>query len=242
MILEGIVGLLVKARRTPTLQGVSDIILNFQLGNTFSGNGASPGNLPQGWCYSLINQVSVRYGSSAQYFFTGAQIYLQNLHDAETDIKQDLISQLGGNALVGNACKNATGAVYLKLPHNSCRADGKPLPFPSDCLVQPIIITVQLNNPGATAAAGGIWVPGASGGVQTIPGPLVKAQMCVRQEVMADSADLLARRVDMNTHAYAYPLLYFPQQAVSINLTNTGDVQTVNLTGFRAKTLWLCAY
>jgi hypothetical protein len=35
------------------LQGVSDIILNFQLGSTFGGGGASPGNLPQGWAYSL---------------------------------------------------------------------------------------------------------------------------------------------------------------------------------------------
>jgi hypothetical protein len=192
--------------------------------------------------YNRINQVSVRYGSSAQYFFTGQQIYLQNLFDAENATKRDQLASLGGNALVGNACKNATAAVYLKLPHNSCRADGKPLPFPSDCLVQPIIITVQLNDPGATTVAGGIWVPGASGGVQTIPGPLAAAQMCVRQEVMADSADLLARRVDMNTHAYTLPLAYFPQQAVNINLANTSAVQTVNLTGFRAKPLWLCAY
>jgi hypothetical protein len=46
-------------------QGVSDILLYFQLGTTFSGSGASPANLPQGWGYSLINQVSIRYGSSA---------------------------------------------------------------------------------------------------------------------------------------------------------------------------------
>lgn len=178
------------------LQGVSDILLNFQLGGTFSGDGTTPANLPQGWCYSLISQVSVRYGSSAQYFFTGQQIFLQNLHDAENATKRDQIASLGGNALVGNACKNAIGSVFLKLPHNSCRADGKPLPFPSDLLVQPIIVTVQLVDPSALASAGGIWVAGASAGVQTIPGPLASAQMCVRQEIMADSADLLARRVN----------------------------------------------
>jgi len=178
------------------LQGVSDILLNFQLGSTFSGDGTTPANLPQGWCYSLLSQVSVRYGSSAQYFFTGQQIFLQNLHDAENATKRDQIASLGGNALVGNACKNAIGSVFLKLPHNSCRADGKPLPFPSDLLVQPIIVTVQLVDPSALASAGGIWVAGASAGVQTIPGPLASAQMCVRQEIMADSADLLARRVN----------------------------------------------
>ena len=120
------------------------------------------------------------------------------------------------------------------MPHNSPRAEGKPLPFPSDLLVQPIIITIQLNDPSALVANGGIFVAGASGGVQTINAPLASAQMCVRQEIMADSADLLARRVDMNSHAYVLPLKYFPQQMVSINLASSAATQTVNLTGFRA--------
>jgi hypothetical protein len=76
-------------------------------------------------------------------------------------------------------------------------------------------------------------VPGTSGSA-TIAAPLASAQLQVRQEMMADSADLLARRVDMNTHAYTFPLKYFPQQQVSINLASTSAVQTVNLTGFRA--------
>ena len=187
-------------------QGVSDIVCNFELGTVFSGNQATPANLPQGWCYSLINQVSIRYGSSAQYFFTGQQIYLQNLLDCENATKRDALSALGGLALVGAACAGATGSVYINLPHNSPRADGKPLPFPSDLLVQPIIITIQLNDPSALVSAGGIFVAGVTGGVQTINAPLVSAQMCVRQEIMADSADLLARRVDMNSHAYTFPL------------------------------------
>jgi len=82
--------------------------------------------------YNRINQVSIRYGSSAQYFFTGAQIFLQNMFDAENATKRDQIASLGGNALVGAACVGATAAVYLNLPHNSPRADGKPLPFASD--------------------------------------------------------------------------------------------------------------
>jgi hypothetical protein len=60
----------------------------------------------------------------------------------------------------------------------------------------------------------------------------------VKQEMMSDSADLLARRVDMNSHAYTFPLKYFPQQEVQIN-AGTGSVSasapvSVNLTGFRA--------
>ena len=217
-------------------QGISDVILAFTLGGAYTGGGSTPASLPQGWGYSMIQQVSVRYGSSAQYFFTGQQLYLQNLLDCENGTKRDALAAFGGVAYSGTAIP-ATGAqayCYLNLPHNSPRADGKPLPFPSDLLVQPIIITVQLNDPGAQVSAGGIWVPGVSGGLQTIPGPLAFAQMQVKQEMMADSADLLARRVDMNTHAYTFPLKYFPQQMVSINLASSADVQTVNLTGFRA--------
>ena len=209
-------------------QGVSDIILNFQLGT-----GSPTGNLPQGWGYALINQVSVRYGSSAQYFFTGQQMYLQNLYECENGTKRDALSTLGGNALAGSAASGASAFCYLNLPHNSPRVEGKPLPFPSDLLTQPIVITIQLNDPSALASAGGIWVAGASGS-STISGGLAFAQMQVRQEMMADSADLLARRVDMNTHAYTFPLKYFPQQQVSVNLAATANKQTVNLTGFRA--------
>jgi hypothetical protein len=211
-------------------QGVSDIILQFQFGGTTQ---TPTANLPLGWGYSLINQVSVRYGSSAQYFFTGQQIFLQSMFDCDNSVKRDKMASLGGNALITTACIGAEANVYLNLPHNSPRADGKPLPFPSDLLVQPIIITVQLNNQSALVQNGGIWVEGAGGGNVPITGNLAVANMIVKQEIMSDSADLLARRVDMNSHAYTYPLKYFPQQMVTINLANS-TTQAVNLTGFRA--------
>jgi hypothetical protein len=114
------------------------------------------------------------------------------------------------------------------LPHNSPRADGKPLPFPSDLLVQPIIITVELNT------VSSIFVSDGGGAATNVPTALVEAQLQVKQEMMSDSADLLARRVDMNTHAYTFPLKYFPQQEVQISLANSAVAQSVNLTGFRA--------
>ena len=210
-------------------QGVSDIVLYFKLADC---SGAANCMLPQGWGYSLIKSVSVRYGSSAQYFFTGTQIYLQNLWDSEDGVKQTQLASLGGNATANAALQTAAGRqpeayVYLNLPHNSPRADGKPLPFPSDLLVQPIIITVELN-PVASA-----FVAEAGDTPSGLPTSLDSAQMQVKQEMMSDSADLLARRVDMNTHAYTFPLKYFPQQEVVINLQNSTS-QTVNLTGFRA--------
>ena len=111
--------------------GVSDIIAQF-VTPAVSGANYTTLALNQGWGYALIARLSVRYGSSAQYFFSGAQMYLQNLIDAENSQKALDISTLGGNAYVGSACADKTAYVYIKLPHNSVRAAGKPLPFPSD--------------------------------------------------------------------------------------------------------------
>lgn len=180
-------------------QGVSDIVLYFQMpaeGAFGLTNDASGSQLVEGWAYSLIKSVSVRYGSSAQYFFSGAQIWLQNFWDSETGTKRDQLAALGGNPVIGgNGVAGQKGFVYLNLPHNSPRADGKPLPFPSDLLVQPIVLTIELN---PTSAA---FISVAGGGNGTLPTQLSAAQMRVKQELMSDSADLLARRVDMNTHA-----------------------------------------
>jgi hypothetical protein len=146
-------------------------------------------------------------------------------------VKRDQLCALGGNATGNAALQTPAGRrpeayLYLNLPHDSPRADGKPLPFPSDLLVQPIIITVELNPIASVFLASG-------GTPANLPTALDLAELQVKQEMMSDSADLLARRVDMNTHAYTYPLKYFPQQEVQINLQNQLS-QTVNLTGFRA--------
>ena len=153
-------------------------------------------------------------------------MFLQNLIDAENTQKATDIAQLGGNALAGSSCANANAYVYLKLPHNSVRAAGKPLPFPSDLLVQPIVVTVEmyalnqiLINQGAAPSTG--------------PASLAAAQLQVKQEMLTDSSDLLARRVDMNSHAATVPLMYFAQQEVQVPITSDSgnSLQSVNLTG-----------
>jgi hypothetical protein len=217
--------------------GVSDIILQFT--TPLQGqSGADYTNLAlnAGWGYALINRLSVRYGSSAQYFWSGPQMYLQNMLDAEINSKSDNLTTLGGASLTGTAaasaggCGGATAYVYLKLPHNSVRAAGKPLPFPSDLLVQPIVITVELFSPQAIVFAN------TSGVITTAPATLASAQMQVKQEMLTDTSDQLARRVDMNTHAYTFPLMYFCQQEVQIPIAGsaTSLTNSVNLTGFRA--------
>ena len=209
--------------------GVSDIIMQFVTPAAGAGAVYTLLALNQGWGYALINRISVRYGSSAQYFWTGAQMYLQNLLDCENAPKQDAIPALGGSALAGAAAAGATAYVYLKLPHNSIRANGKPLPFPTDLLVQPIVCTVELFSLAAIMTNQG-------GTLATAPSTLASAQMQVKQEMLTDSSDQLARRVDMNSHAYTLPLQYFCQQETQVQVTSsaTSLTQSVNLTGFRA--------
>ena len=210
--------------------GVSDIILQFALPASTGANYTS-GALSSGWGYALINRLSVRYGSSAQYFWSGPQMWLENVLDAENNPKVDALLQLGGNAGVGAALGNAQASVYLKLPHNSVRADGKPLPFPSDLLVQPIVITVELFSPTQIITNQGAAAPFTVG-----PTALASAQLQVKQEMLTDSSDQLARRVDMNSHAYTFPLQYFAQQETTTSVTSDANnsVNSINLTGFRA--------
>ena len=214
-------------------QGISDIVLTFTLPTTAAGANYANAASSSGWGYSLINRISVRYGSSAQYFFTGSQVWLQNVWDAETNSKADAMLQMGGASLVASALSGAQANVYLKLPHNSCRAAGKPLPFPSDLLVQPIVVTVELFavNQILTNQTGGATAP-----LATAPTSLAAAQMCVKQEMLTDTSDLLARRVDMNSHALTFPLPYFAQQETTISFTSDANngLNVLNLTGFRA--------
>lgn len=206
-------------------QGVSDIVVELVMPTGYTATGLA---LNRGWGYGLVSRLSVRYGSSAQYFWSGQQLLLQNLMDAENSVKADQILALGGNAASGSAILGSQAYLYLKLPHNSCRAQGKPLPFPSDLLVQPIVITIELLPPVSVV----IFQTG--GNTALVPSQLNSAQLQVKQEMLTDSSDLLARRVDMNSNAYTFPLPYFCQQETTVPLQATASSQSVNLTGFRA--------
>lgn len=219
-------------------QGVSDIIVGLELPtrNDISGANSYYGlATTRGWGYQALRSVSVRYGSSAQYFFTGQQILEQNMIDCENDTKRDALLLIGGQSAASDDIRtdvtNRRAYLYLNLPHNSPRAEGKPLPFPSDLLVQPIVITIEMNNISDLFYS---YAPTArAGGYGTAPTSFSKAYIQVRQDMMSDSADLLSRRVDMNTHAYTFPLKYFPQQEVQVRL-GAGTTHQVNLSGFRA--------
>lgn len=209
--------------------GISDVVVRLKLpavGGSVSYTNASLNN---SWSASLVRTISVRYGGSSQFFWTGAQMFAQNMLDAENDAKRDALVNLAGTFAVGSACAGAEGLLYINLPHNSPRAEGKPLPFPSDLLTQPIVVTIELN--AISSIFGGSNSVAPSG----LPSALDTAELQITQEYMSDTADLLARRVDMNTHAISVPLKYFAQQEV-LNTFNAGSPasQQINLTGFRA--------
>jgi hypothetical protein len=159
-------------------------------------------------------------------------MFLQNLLDAENSTKANSIAEIGGNAIQdasGTRIAGASAYLYLKLPHNSVRASGKPLPFPSDLLVQPIVVTIEM-----LAANSALIVTTSGGNVANAPASLANAEIQVKQEMLTDSSDLLSRRVDMNSNAYCFPLPYFCQQEVQVAIPSGTTSQSVNLTGFRA--------
>lgn len=209
--------------------GVSDILCRLTLPAVGGGVSYTNACVNDGWGYSLIRTISVRYGGSSQYFWTGSQMLAQNLLDCENQSKVDALLKLGGTFAVGADCAGAEALLYINLPHNSPRAEGKPLPFPSDLLTQPIVVTIELN------AISSIFGGSNSASPTALPSALALAELQVNQEYMSDTADLLARRVDMNTHAISVPLKYFAQQEV-LNTFNAGAPasQQINLTGFRA--------
>jgi hypothetical protein len=73
---------------------------------------------------------------------------------------------------------------------------------------------------------------GGAGLLAAAPAALQTASLQVKQEMLTDTSDQLARRVDMNSHAATFVLPYFCQQ-VTTNTVSAGSNST-SLTGFRA--------
>ena len=210
----------------PPNMGVQDVVCQF----SFAGLAAQTGlALPRGWGYALIKQVSFRYGGSSQYFLTGDQI-LQNAlrRQPNRSAANDLLT-LGGNFASSGTTPDLSvrqvANVVLTLPHNVPSGVGKSHPFPSDLLTQQIQITVELN------PVYSIWTVNA--GASPVPTTLASAQFQVQQVVLNNAGDALARRVDMSTNAYAFPV-EFVQQEQQIPLASGTGSQSIVLTGFRS--------
>lgn len=208
----------------PPQNGIQDIVCTF--GFNAPGNVAGLA-LPNGWAYSLIRQVSFRYGGSSQYFISGQQL-LQNALRCQTSRSScDDLFNLGGNYSAGASLAGSGttlfGSVVLRLPHNVCSGVGKSHPLPTDCLTQQVQITVELNQPGT------IWTNVAQATLPSACTSLAVANFQVQQVMLNNQGDALARRVDLATKAYAFPC-EFVQQEIALPLLSS----SLTLTGFRS--------
>jgi hypothetical protein len=209
-------------------QGVSDVLLAVQL-PVQAYNGLA---LPRGWLYRMIRQVSVRYGGSSQYFFTGEQILVQNLRECTSPSTRDALFELGGAELLKPLDFQGDSLyayVPLNLPHSSPNGGlEKPNPFPTELLNQPIVITVEMANP----ADAFIVASPAVAAQSAAPTQFEDAWFQIRQ-IHAHDAGALMRPMGAGA-GYSYPLKAFYQNEIQVQLTNSAAEQNITLTGFRA--------
>ena len=222
-------------------QGLSDVILGAKLpaqGGDVDYTGLA---LPRGWLYQLINRISVRYGSSSQYFWTGAQVLIENLREMPNPTTRDQLFQLGGAAMTGAAVVSpaAPGAgdfagdnlyayAYLNLPHCSPNGSmGKPNPFPTELIGQPVVVTLEMNYLPSIFSS----VAGGSGSLVGAPQALDDAYFQIRQVHAKDAGELMSMPGGKG-HAYSFPTKAFYQNEIQVNLSGQTTYQPL-LTGFR---------
>jgi len=219
----------------PPNNGIQDIVLEMVMPAVGSGQEANL-ELPRGWGYALIKQVSFRYGGSSQYFLQGDQILQNALRKQTSRTSADDILTLGGQyatgagGAAGNLDTASTATVVLTLPHNVPSGVGKAHPLPTDLLTQQCQVTVELKTPREVF---GVRAAGGAPALAAIPAGLASAQFQVQQVMFNNQGDSLARRVDMASNAYAFPA-EFVQQVARIPLANSAQSQPVVLTGFRS--------
>jgi hypothetical protein len=220
-------------------QGLSDVILGAELpaqGGDVDYTGLA---LPRGWLYQLINRISVRYGSSSQYFWTGAQVLVENLREMPNPTTRDQLFQLGGAAMVGGVVGSPASAgdfagdnlyayAYLNLPHNSPNGSlSKPNPFPTELIGQPVVVTVEMNFlPGIFSS-----VAGGTGSLVGAPQALSDAYFQIKQIHAKDAGELMSMPGGKG-HAYSFPTKAFYQNEIQVNLSGQTTYQPL-LTGFR---------
>jgi hypothetical protein len=212
-------------------QGLSDVILGAELpaqGGDVDYTGLA---LPRGWLYSLINRISVRYGSSSQYFWTGAQVLVENLREMPNPETRDQLFQLGGasmSTLGAFAGDNLYAYAYLNLPHNSPNGSlSKPNPFPTELIGQPVVVTVEMNFLPSIFSS----VAGGTGSLAGAPTALSDAYFQIKQIHAKDAGELMSMPGGKG-HAYSFPTKAFYQNEIQVQLSGQTTYQPL-LTGFR---------
>lgn len=222
--------------------GLSHVILTATLpaatGTLWTSIGMS-----QGWLYSMIERVSIRIAGSQVMTYSGQQLLIDNLTDADSTGKQGALVALGGQQLGAGSTDFAAGkaglsaSVYIKCPWNSCSSFQAALPFGTDLLTSPITISIswaQFQN--VAYPAGGSWT---SALLANLPTAMASASMNFRQTTLVRSEALLASRHNMNEESILYPLRYLatPQFRSPVITVSDNSVQSLALTGIRGGSL-----
>lgn len=215
-------------------QGISDVMFAAKLPEAGGAVDYTNLALPRGWLYALINRISVRYAGSSQYFWTGAQMLLENLREMPNPETRDQLFALGGAAMNDDGTSGALfegdnlyAYSYLNLPHASPNGSLlKPNPFPSEMLNQPIVITLELNFLPNVFSSGV-----ALGSLAGAPTSLEKAWFQVKQVHAKDRGELMVSSAD-RSKAYSFPTKCFYQNEITISLQGQTTYQPL-LTGFR---------
>jgi hypothetical protein len=141
-----------------------------------------------------------------------------------------MTSVAGANPFSGD---NLSAYAYINLPHNSPNGSmGKPNPFPSELIGQPIVITLELNPLQSIFSTSDV-----SGDISTAPTQLERAYFQVRQTHAYDSADLMKMP---SGSMYSFPCKSFYQNEVQVGVGGGAAVvpgvpvkRELLLTGFR---------
>jgi hypothetical protein len=166
---------------------------------------------------------------------------IENLREMPNADCRDRLFELGGAAMLGSDTSGAGDFVgdnlyayaYLNFPHNSPNGGlAKPNPFPSEMLMQPIVITVELNDLKSIFSSAV-----AGGSLAGAPSELADAWFQVKQTHANDRGDLMVATAD-RSKAYSFPTKGFYQNEITIgipaNTTTQGTQYQALLTGFRS--------
>jgi len=220
-----------------SLQGLSQVLMKLTLPaqGVLDWTGSDYA-IAAGWGAAAINRLTYRIGNLPEQYQTGSQVLVQNMIDQDNQSAKDYLFQLAGLPLLGSA-GNADGTftagsvkldafVPLNFPWYVATSRGTMRPLPTDMLMSPVIVRVQLNplssilsRPAASAATSVNWADGS---------------IRFRQVMMERQDDLLKNRTSASA-VYSYPLKYYAQltQTSLIPAATAPAVSTYNLVGFR---------
>jgi len=218
-------------------QGVGDILMGVKLPEQ-GANGVDYTDLgvERGWLYSAIARASIRYAGSSQYFWTGSQMLIENLREMPNADCRDRLFELGGAAMLGDSSSGVGTFVgdslyayaYLNFPHNSPNGSlDKPNPFPTEMLMQPIVVTVELNDLRSVFSSAA-----ALGSLAGAPTEFELGWFQVKQTHANDRGDLMVSTAD-RSKAYSFPTKGFYQNEITVALQGQASYQVL-LTGFRS--------